>query len=57
MTMTLKNDAIATLRGNDRGRHTVPAAGLYPHLWAWDSAFAAIGWGHIDLDRALIRLQ
>jgi len=40
------------LRGNDRGGHTVPSPRLYPHQWAWDSAFAAIGWAHVAPARA-----
>jgi glycogen debranching enzyme len=47
----------AVLRGNDRGGHTVPSPRLYPHQWAWDSAFAAIGWVHIDPDRAWRELE
>ena len=49
--------AAAVLRANDRGRVTIPSARLYPHQWAWDSAFIAIGWAHIDTDRALIELE
>ena len=49
--------ATSVLRANDRGRYTVPAGHLYPHQWAWDSAFAAIGWSVIDVDRALIELE
>lgn len=40
------------LRCNDRSAYTVPSPRLYPHQWAWDSAFVAIGWAHIDIDRA-----
>lgn len=40
------------LRKNDRGTHTVPSPGLYPHQWLWDSCFSAIGWSHIDPERA-----
>ena len=40
------------LRNNDRGTHTVPSPGLYPHQWLWDSCFSAIGWSHIDPERA-----
>lgn len=40
------------LKANDRGTHTVPSPGLYPHQWLWDSCFAAVGWSHIDPDRA-----
>lgn len=53
----LRSEAEAVLRRNDRGRHTVPAAGLYPHQWAWDSAFAAIGWSWLDPDRAVTELE
>jgi hypothetical protein len=48
----LWSSAAAVLRKNDRGPYTVPSGRLYPHQWAWDSAFAAIGWGHLDLERA-----
>jgi glycogen debranching enzyme len=40
------------LKANDRGTHTVPSPGLYPHQWLWDSCFAAIGWAHINPERA-----
>jgi mannosylglycerate hydrolase len=53
----LRDRAVGLLRANDRGRYTVPSAGLYPHQWAWDSAFAAIGWAAIDTDRALTELE
>ncbi|MFC1609813.1 hypothetical protein ACFL6C_02555 [Myxococcota bacterium] len=48
---------IEVLRENDCGGHTLPARDLYPHQWAWDSAFAAIGWAHIDPSRAVIELR
>ncbi|MEO1173547.1 MAG: hypothetical protein AAFX94_16070, partial [Myxococcota bacterium] len=35
----------------------MPAASLYPHMWAWDSAFAAIGWATFDLERATVELE
>ena len=40
------------LRANDKGTHTVPSPGMYPHQWLWDSCFSAIGWAHIDPERA-----
>lgn len=40
------------LTNNDRGQHTVPADGLYPHQWLWDSCFIAIGQRHYDVERA-----
>ena len=55
--MDLVERATAVLRANDRGRYTVPAGHLYPHQWAWDSAFAAIGWSVLDADRALVELE
>ena len=48
----LKKDAEAVLRLNDMGDFTKPAPRLYPHQWNWDSVFNAIGWSHIDEERA-----
>jgi len=48
----LSEQCIDVLRKNDRGTHTVPSSGLYPHQWLWDSCFSAIGWAQIDTDRA-----
>ena len=44
--------AQAVLAANDRGDYTVPANGQYPHQWLWDSCFTAIGWRHLDVERA-----
>jgi hypothetical protein len=48
--------AQAVLADNDHGTHTLPAQGLYPHQWLWDSCFVAIGLRHIDIDRAQTEL-
>lgn len=48
--------AKTVLTENDRGLYTIPAHGLYPHQWLWDSCFIAIGWRHIDVERAKIEL-
>jgi glycogen debranching enzyme len=53
----LGTEAAAVLRANDRVTHTVPSPHLYPHQWAWDSAFAAIGWVHLDPHRAVTELR
>ncbi len=53
----LQQKAEEVLKRNDRGSYTVPSLKLYPHQWAWDSAFAAIGWAHIDVDRGLCELE
>ncbi len=44
--------AKAVLELNNEGSFTVPAEGLYPHQWLWDSCFIAIGQRHYDIDRA-----
>ncbi len=48
----LRDKAKAVLQANDHGFYTIPAEGLYPHQWLWDSAFIAIGIRHYDVDRA-----
>lgn len=53
---TILAQAEAVLRKNDRGQYTIPAQGLYPHQWLWDSCFIALGWQHIDLERAKIEI-
>lgn len=41
------------LAKNDRGgKYTIPAEGLYPHQWLWDSCFVAIGISNYDIERA-----
>ncbi|MDZ7744860.1 MAG: trehalase family glycosidase [Candidatus Saccharibacteria bacterium] len=49
---SLFNAAKAVLEANDQGNYTVPAPGLYPHQWLWDSCFIAIGQRHYDVQRA-----
>ncbi len=44
--------ARAVLEGNWVGDHTVPAPGLYPHQWNWDTGFIAIGRSRFDQTRA-----
>jgi len=45
------------LRNNDRGGYTVPARGLYPFQWLWDSGFTALGWATFDPERAWLELR
>ena len=56
-SLPLTDQAIAILKGNDRGRYTVPTEGLYPYQWNWDSAFAAFGFAEFDLDRAWVEIE
>ncbi len=53
---TLRALAAETLHYNDAGGYTFPDRDQYPHQWAWDSAFAAIGWVHLDPQRAYSEL-
>lgn len=43
---------IEILEKNKRGDYTIPAEGLYPHQWLWDSCFIAIGLAEYDVERA-----
>lgn len=44
--------ATTVLQSNWNGSHTLPATGLYPHQWSWDSAFIAIGLARVSPRRA-----
>jgi hypothetical protein len=44
--------ATTVLQTNWNGSHTLPATGLYPHQWSWDSAFIAIGLARVSPRRA-----
>ncbi|HSX36012.1 MAG TPA: trehalase family glycosidase [Patescibacteria group bacterium] len=55
-TADLLSRAKEILKQNDRGLYTIPAEGLYPHQWLWDSCFIAIGQRHYDVERAKIEI-
>lgn len=57
MTTRAAARAIEVLEQNWNGSHTLPATGLYPHQWSWDSAFIAIGLRHISPRRAAQELD
>ena len=57
MTAALAKAAKKVLRENDRGDYSVPAAGLYPVQFNWDSAVAALGYRTLDADRAWRELE
>lgn len=45
--------AKTVIANNDHdGQYTIPAHGLYPHQWLWDSCFVAIGMANYDVKRA-----
>ena len=45
-------EARDVLDGNWTGRSTIPADGLYPHQWNWDTGFIVIGRSRYDQARA-----
>lgn len=56
-TPNLIEQAKTVLEKNDRGLYTIPAHGLYPHQWLWDSCFIAIGQRHYDVERAKMEIM
>ena len=57
MRQALIDEARKVMEGNDRGSYTVPTHGLYPFQWNWDSALAALGFSHFDMDRAWLEVE
>jgi hypothetical protein len=53
----LRAHALEVLRENDRGNYTVPAKGLYPFQWNWDSCLTALGQRHFDEARAWTEIE
>ncbi len=53
----LERHAEGVLDRNWQGTHTIPAFGLYPHQWLWDSGFIAIGLSHVRPERAVRELR
>jgi len=53
----LEQQALAVLKRNDRGTHTVPQEDMYPHAWLWDGGFISIGLSHVDARRAATELD
>ena len=48
----LLDDARSVLEKNWKNSFTIPCEGLYPFQWNWDSGFIAIGWAHVNMQRA-----
>jgi len=57
MTETMHEQAAEILRRNDADGWTMAAPTLYPHQWSWDSAIIAVGWAHLDPERAMRELE
>ena len=49
--------AASTLAANWVGSSTIPAHGLYPHQWSWDTAFISFGHAISNISRARIELE
>jgi hypothetical protein len=45
------------LNGNWVGTSTIPAHGLYPHQWSWDTAFISYGHAIMNASRARIEME
>ncbi|TAI47270.1 MGH1-like glycoside hydrolase domain-containing protein [Flagellimonas allohymeniacidonis] len=57
MKESLVKQAIEVLENNHQdGGFTIPAQGLYPFQWKWDSGFIAIGYAHYDMGKAMQEL-
>src|SRR5437868_3747602 len=52
----LGREALSVLESNWTGTATVPAPGLYPHQWSWDSALVAMGLARTRPDRSRAEL-
>ena len=57
MEEQLLKKAKKVLEENWQDGFTIPCEGLYPFQWNWDSGFIALGWAHIDMDKAKSELR
>lgn len=55
--MNLLQKSFEVLDKNWFGKYTIPANGLYPFQWNWDSGFIALGWLHYKPERALVEME
>jgi len=55
--MDLKKECERVLKQNWRGGYTVPSPNLYPFQWNWDSGFIALGWIHLEPERAIQEME
>ncbi len=53
----LKAAARTVLENNWRNGYTVPSPQLYPFQWNWDSGFIALGWMHLDEEKAIQEME
>ncbi|MFI5048128.1 MAG: hypothetical protein ACHQIG_13760, partial [Acidimicrobiia bacterium] len=54
----LRESAASVLEANRRAHATVPAPGLYPYQWCWDTGPIALGWAALgDFEQAWAELR
>lgn len=53
----LIDQAKSVLQNNWKEEFTIPCEGLYPFQWFWDSGFIAIGWAHVNMNRAMQEIR
>ncbi|MDX1333856.1 MAG: glycoside hydrolase, partial [Robiginitalea sp.] len=57
METKFTEQAARVLENNWQDGFTIPCEGLYPFQWNWDSGFIALGWAHLDMERARAELR
>ncbi len=55
--LKLKDRCQEVLDKNWQGSYTIPAEGIYPHQWLWDSCFVAIGLANYNIENARVELR
>ncbi len=55
--MDIQKECERVLNSNWRGGYTVPSPHLYPFQWNWDSGFIALGYLHMDPEKALQEME
>ncbi|MEM6719901.1 MAG: trehalase family glycosidase [Bacteroidota bacterium] len=53
----LQKKAMKVLENNWKDGFSIPCENLYPFQWNWDSGFIAIGWAHVDMEKALQEME
>ena len=57
MQSVFTEQAARVLENNWQDGFTIPCEGLYPFQWNWDSGFIALGWAHLDMERAKAEMR
>ena len=57
MDNALIQKAANVLEENWKNGFTIPCEGLYPFQWNWDAGFIALGWMHLNPERAQMEIR